>query len=159
MPRPSQKKAILDAALQVARRPGRLTLDAVAAAAGVSKGGLLYHFPDRDRLLRALVARLVDDFVTQIEHPDDREWARRYVTATAAGVGVGASGALLTVAAEAPDMLAPLRAQIARWHQRAAGVPGLLEVVLAADALWYSQLLGVPVPAVDLSASLEAALA
>ncbi|MEV6495582.1 TetR family transcriptional regulator [Actinoplanes sp. NPDC051633] len=36
-------------------------LDAVAAAAGVSKGGLLYHF-DKQSLLRALVTRAVQRF-------------------------------------------------------------------------------------------------
>jgi AcrR family transcriptional regulator len=36
-------------------------LDAVAAAAGVSKGGLLYHF-DKQSLLRALVTRAVHRF-------------------------------------------------------------------------------------------------
>jgi AcrR family transcriptional regulator len=35
------------------------TLDAVAAKAGVSKGGLLYHFPSKDRLAAALCERLV----------------------------------------------------------------------------------------------------
>ena len=36
-------------------------LEAVAAAAGVSKGGLLYHF-DKQSLLRALVSRAVHRF-------------------------------------------------------------------------------------------------
>jgi AcrR family transcriptional regulator len=35
------------------------TLDAVAAKAGVSKGGLLYHFPSKDRLAGALCDRLL----------------------------------------------------------------------------------------------------
>ena len=40
------RKRLLDAAAAVVRRDGAgaLTLDAVAAEAGVSKGGLLYHF-------------------------------------------------------------------------------------------------------------------
>ena len=33
------------------------TLDAVAARAGVSKGGLLYHFPHRQALVDAALAR------------------------------------------------------------------------------------------------------
>ena len=46
MPRPSARARLLDAAVAVVRRDGAqaLTLDAVAAEAGVSKGGLLYHF-------------------------------------------------------------------------------------------------------------------
>jgi AcrR family transcriptional regulator len=37
----------------------RLTLDVVAQAAGVSKGGLLYHFPSKESLLGALAQRYV----------------------------------------------------------------------------------------------------
>lgn len=56
-PRSDARTRILDAALAVADRVGaaNLTLDAVAADAGVSKGGLLYHFASKDQLLRAVV--------------------------------------------------------------------------------------------------------
>lgn len=36
----------------------KMTLDNVAAAAGVSKGGLLYHFKTKDALVAAMVRRL-----------------------------------------------------------------------------------------------------
>ena len=36
----------------------KVTLDSVAAAAGVSKGGLLYHFKTKDSLVAAMVRRL-----------------------------------------------------------------------------------------------------
>lgn len=36
----------------------KVTLDSVAAAAGVSKGGLLYHFKTKDALIAAMVRRL-----------------------------------------------------------------------------------------------------
>jgi AcrR family transcriptional regulator len=53
---------ILDAALAVIGEAGacRMTLDAVAARAEVSKGGLLYHFPDKEALLRGLLDRHLD---------------------------------------------------------------------------------------------------
>ena len=35
-----------------------MTLDVVAQAAGVSKGGLLYHFPSKESLLGALAQAL-----------------------------------------------------------------------------------------------------
>ncbi|MCT9820372.1 TetR/AcrR family transcriptional regulator [Microbacterium sp. W1N] len=49
---------------------GRATLDATAHAAGVSKGGLLYHFPSKEALEAGLVDRLealVTDDITRIE--------------------------------------------------------------------------------------------
>ena len=46
------------------RRDGAraLTLDAVAAEAGVSKGGVLYHFATKRALIDGLIARWLDDF-------------------------------------------------------------------------------------------------
>jgi AcrR family transcriptional regulator len=54
---------ILDAAEQLVATAGgsNLTLDAVAQAAGVSKGGLLYHYPNKDALLVAMIERHCDD--------------------------------------------------------------------------------------------------
>ncbi len=51
---------ILDALEEILVRDGtdKATLDAVAAGAGVSKGGLLYHFPSKDAMMAAMVRRL-----------------------------------------------------------------------------------------------------
>jgi AcrR family transcriptional regulator len=48
-PETGARERILEAAYTVAERSGAaaLTLDAVAAEAKVSKGGLLYHFPSK----------------------------------------------------------------------------------------------------------------
>ncbi|MDX7949581.1 TetR/AcrR family transcriptional regulator [Lichenihabitans sp. Uapishka_5] len=53
---------ILAAAEAVVARDGfgGLTLDGVAAAAGISKGGLLYHFRSKDALIVAVAARKLD---------------------------------------------------------------------------------------------------
>lgn len=64
--RPSARDKILDAALTLVQEMGApaLTLDAVAERAGVSKGGLLYHFPFKENLLtaanEAIARRLAD---------------------------------------------------------------------------------------------------
>jgi AcrR family transcriptional regulator len=53
------RERVLDAAERLVVRDGagHLTLDAVAHAAGVSKGGLLYHFPTKDALLAGMIDR------------------------------------------------------------------------------------------------------
>lgn len=63
------RRRIIDAADEINCRlgPGRLSLDAVAAEAGVSKGGLLYHFPSKEKLLRALVQHHVSELRAAIE--------------------------------------------------------------------------------------------
>ena len=57
--RSSSREVILDAAetVVIAEGAAHLTLDAVAERAGVSKGGLLYHFPSKELLLAAMVDR------------------------------------------------------------------------------------------------------
>lgn len=61
-PRKRARGKILEAAQELARvaGPGNLSLDAVAARAGVSKGGLLYHFPTKAKLLAALVEEFLE---------------------------------------------------------------------------------------------------
>ena len=59
MARTSARESILDAAERVVERQGlsSATIEAVAAEAGVSKGGLFYHFASKQELLSELLAR------------------------------------------------------------------------------------------------------
>ena len=56
------REVLLDAAedLIVERGAAGVSLDKVAARAGVSKGGLLYHFPSKNALAQALIQRMVE---------------------------------------------------------------------------------------------------
>lgn len=61
MPRkPVARDAVLDAFVSLLIEVGEraATLDAVAKRAGVSKGGLLYHFPSKEMLIEALLERM-----------------------------------------------------------------------------------------------------
>lgn len=62
--RPSSRDKIVAAAVELAKEvgPGHVSLDAVAQRAGVSKGGLLYNFPSKQKLLEAIVAHHIDKF-------------------------------------------------------------------------------------------------
>ncbi len=64
MPRPNNRDRVLAAAARHVREhgPATLTLDAAAEAAGVSKGGLLYHFPSKHALVAALIDGALDGF-------------------------------------------------------------------------------------------------
>lgn len=55
-PAPAARAKLLDAFVTILLEQGEraATLEAVAAAAGVSKGGLLYHFPTKDALVEGL---------------------------------------------------------------------------------------------------------
>lgn len=77
MPRkPVARDAILDAFEELLIQAGERSaiLDAVATRAGVSKGGLLYHFPNKPALITALFERLdglaVEDRDQMISAPE-----------------------------------------------------------------------------------------
>ncbi|MEQ1754034.1 MAG: TetR family transcriptional regulator [Micropepsaceae bacterium] len=60
--KPNSRQAILDAAESLAAEIGanHMSLDAVAALAGISKGGLLYQFPSKVALLQGMLERYVE---------------------------------------------------------------------------------------------------
>jgi AcrR family transcriptional regulator len=156
MPRPSRRTELLDAAIAVIRRDGAaaLTLDAVAAQAGVSKGGVLYHFASKRALIDGLLGRWLDDFEAQLTGED---LAAAYVRAsdlTSAGPDVTASEfGLLAGMIEEPEVLEVARERYAEWTERmlaaAADPVDAWLVRLAADGLWYADLLGVAAPQGD----------
>jgi AcrR family transcriptional regulator len=158
------RDTMLDAAEVVVGRQGigNLTLDAVAAEAGMSKGGLLHHFPSKDDLVRALVTRCAEN------------WRAKYMAAyasTSAGPGRmtraliaycltdvkvwtaelrRSSAAVFAALAQNPALIQPMRAVYHDLHGRIAadGLPaGVGEAVVAAtDGLWLDWVLGlVPV--------------
>ncbi len=53
----NQRESILDAVIRVVGRLGlfNTTIDAVAAEAGISKGGVLHYFPSKRELLQGMV--------------------------------------------------------------------------------------------------------
>lgn len=60
--RQSNRESILDAAIRVTNREGirAVTFDSVAAEAGVTRGGMIYHFQSRDALIHAVNLRLAE---------------------------------------------------------------------------------------------------
>ncbi len=70
----SSQDRILDAAedLIAARGISAFTLDAVAQAAGVSKGGLLYHFSSKDSLISGLQRRMASRLADTLRGAEGR---------------------------------------------------------------------------------------
>jgi AcrR family transcriptional regulator len=58
--KPVAREGVLDAFESLLIKVGEraATLDAVAKGAGVSKGGLLYHFPNKEAMISALLERM-----------------------------------------------------------------------------------------------------
>ncbi|GAA3197669.1 TetR/AcrR family transcriptional regulator [Actinocorallia longicatena] len=142
-----KREALLDAAESVLQENGTqaLTLSAVAERAGVSKGGLLYHFPTKEALITGLVSRVIaefDELVAEHDTGGPDSYTRAFVEATFAviaapdGARTGRRWAAITAAATTPELTAPLRAAIGRWHHRDDDSPNAIVVRLAAEGLW-----------------------
>ncbi|MEO3386474.1 TetR/AcrR family transcriptional regulator [Mesorhizobium sp. CAU 1741] len=101
--------------------PNNMSLDAVAARAGVSKGGLLYHFPSKARLLQALVETFVERFDADLAEREREEAHTANSTARAYldlflrehDCNLRPPAGVLAALAENPDLLDPVRR-----HQR-----------------------------------------
>jgi len=130
-----------------------MTLEAVAEKAGVSKGGLLYHFPTKEALLLALVKRFMDRFnekrLRLLEATDEgslRE-ARAFVQG-AFDSGTDAErprAAFLAAAANGIELLQPIKeyyqARFAEFAEPDEAFPLCAVAALAADGLWMLELM------------------
>ena len=155
MARGDTRGRLLEAAGAVIRRDGAqaLTLDAVAAEAGVSKGGLLYHFASKRELLDGVVARWLDEFQRDIDR-EEGSFPAGYVRASD-GAKAEEAGLLAAFVAD-PAVLAAVRERYATWQDRIAtegGDPVEATVArLAADGLWLADLFGMAPPEGELRA-------
>jgi AcrR family transcriptional regulator len=160
--RPSNRSKILDAAVRVIHRDGLIgvTFDAVATGAGVTRGGMMYHFPARDALILAIHQHLADQWEAGLEaragKPRSATSARERAVAYARTSAQSANRAeLLSVlqSAESPETAAPWDAVLDAWAspppQDTRDPAALARFIarLAADGLWmYESLSGKKLP-------------
>ena len=148
---------IIEAALKVVNDlgPNRLTLEEAARAAGVSKGGVLYHFPCKDALLSGMLDHMLDlVHARQTEiylslPAEPYRWTRAWVLARIGPTAVRhgpVEAAIVAASALNPALLEPARRRIAEWEATAvAEAPDPVRaavVTLAVDGLWLNTLLG-----------------
>jgi len=154
------RMAILDAAGQVVRDDGvsNLTLDRVAAAAGISKGGLLYHFGTKHELVVALLTstlQAADDDMNELAAANGRSngsFAQAYLDFVQSGQhSTGAASGVFAAAALDDGDLAPAQSMFASWQDRLIEDDGLDETTallarVVGDGLWLIDLFGLAPP-------------
>ncbi|KAB8193705.1 TetR family transcriptional regulator [Nonomuraea phyllanthi] len=139
-----RRDELLDAAEELLRDQGSdaLTLAAVAERAGVSKGGLLYHYGSKDALIKGMVERLIEDFDDLMAAEPGETYTERYLGATLTAIRSGRLRryAVVTGASGNLFLLAPLRDAMARWHREGLDQepdPLASQIVrLACEGLW-----------------------
>jgi len=136
----------------------QVTLEGVAAEAGVSKGGLLYHFPSKEALLAAMVRRLgersdqqledavaggttVTEFCLQIPDANESEELSLFRSIIAA---------LRTVDGQHDEIQKAVTHVMRSWDkglQTEIADPVLAEIIrLVGDGLYLAAMLGLPQP-------------
>lgn len=158
-PPPAARDKVLDAfeRLLIERGERETTLDAVAREAGVSKGGLIYHFNSRDALVDGLLGRLErlveQDIVDMAAAP---EGAVAYYLSTSANPNAAVDRTLVAATrllqrshSRVGDVLAAAQQ---RWYDAVLAAVGDAAVarliVLLGDGMYYeSTMAGSVLPA------------
>ncbi|WP_308200605.1 TetR/AcrR family transcriptional regulator [Klenkia sp. PcliD-1-E] len=156
MARPSNRDRVLDAyeTLLVEGAGATVTLDAVAEAAAVSKGGLLYHFPSKEALVAGLADRLrsraADDVAGLRAAPEGpvAYWVRTANSDAVSGIG-RTYQALLGLAGTGQAAARAVIAEVERgWTtalEELIADPVVARVVrLVGDGLYLEGLTGLP---------------
>jgi|GraSoiStandDraft_26_1057304.scaffolds.fasta_scaffold113199_1 AcrR family transcriptional regulator len=151
------RSEILDAADMVVMRDGvrNLTLDAVAAQSGVSKGGLLYHFRSKEDLAAAMIERSIAWFDNALSEAvkDDLQvkgrFTRAYVRATLGMTPLTGKGfdslcsSITTALLSFPERLSPVQEQGGRTQRDIEndGLDPVLATIirLAVDGIWLAE--------------------
>jgi AcrR family transcriptional regulator len=161
---PKARKQVLDAARRIveSRGAGHLTFEELATESGVTRGGITYHFPTKEVLLKALIEADIEGWNAAAEElgstaglpcpkacrmigllrsslADEDDAHRRFVSG------------MLSAAMVDPGLLDPVRshlaAEFADWRWDDADLERYL-LLLAADGLFWNQLFAVsPLPA------------
>ena len=132
-----------------------LTIDAVARRAGLSKGGVLYHFPTKKTLMSAMIQQYADLLESRLQRgmrrhadapdpllPGYASWFSSFAEDDGGSRSWGSS--LFAVHSFDPKLLEPL----ARWYGQLAermraspaGFENAAIVVLALEGLFYLKL-------------------
>lgn len=151
------RRGLLDHAQRLAVDQGlaSLTIQAVADAAGVTKGGLFHHFPSKQALVEAMFADVVDALDREIDElmAKDEEpygaFTRAYVDSCFLDRDRKSANlwAALSVSMISEPQLRDIwsRWQMQRYerHRETDGDLGLEIIRLAADGVWLADLMAV----------------
>lgn len=154
MGRPTRKVEILHAASKIVSERGifNLTLEATALEAGISKGGLLYHFPSKEALVKGMVEHLAENYREKIaakvdECPDEKgKWIKSYVDVTFNNPYQykDMHAGLLAAKAVNEELLKPIRDLYTNWQGEIEndGIDPIKATIicLATDGIWMSEL-------------------
>ncbi len=153
----NRKIDILDAASRIVAEQGifSLTIEAVAKEAGVSKGGLLYHYRSKEVLVEKMVEHLAVNYRSKIaikaeaDLEEKGKWTRAYLDVTFKQPyrNTDMHSGLLAAKAINPLLLEPIHEVYAEWQHEIEndGLDPIQATIirLATDGIWLADLFGI----------------
>lgn len=172
MPKSGEKtrRTILNAANLIVINQGvdSLTLEATAREAGISKGGLLYHFPSKQALIEGMIRYYLQRFAADLDASAESidpsqagRLTRAYLETTFADNErtPRLNAGLLAAIATDPALLSPVQDSFAAWVanlDRDQLDPVLTTIIrLVADGLWLVELFGLAPPDAEMKARVQ----
>lgn len=172
MPKSGEKtrRTILNAANRIVINHGvdSLTLEATAREAGISKGGLLYHFPTKQALIEGMILHYLQRFATDldasaaaIEPGQPGRLTRAYLETTLADNErtPRLNAGLLAAIATDPSLLSPVQDSFAEWVAKLNQDqidPVLTTMIrMVADGFWLVELFGLAPPDAEMKSKVQ----
>jgi len=145
------KDRIIAAAMLITSCKGarHLTIDAVTTETGLSKGGVLYHFPSKTALLEGLVSHTIAQVRLRLDHhltaltntPNPTLHATVLLLVDVLEGTLSLPVALLAASAENPDLLVPVREEFrsiwVKIQSETGDVAGAFVIWSALEGLHY----------------------
>ncbi len=152
-----KRRLILDATKEIILENGlaALTLDAAAKKADISKGGLLYHFPNKEALTKGVAQYIFEEFSYHFyqyadNDPDEKgKWTRALIKASQYDLkhNVELNAAILAASSLEPDIAENIsrgyNVILEKLDDDHISPLTATTVRLALDGIYYSQMLHV----------------
>jgi AcrR family transcriptional regulator len=148
--RPSRKSKLFEVAAKLVAQGGyaALTIEGLAHAANLTKGGVQYHFTSKDQLITELLEFLLGSLDTALDGLTGKDWLRGYVSLTLGEPteGDGAVAAIIAALPPGDPRCAPFDHFTEKWRAKTndSGLdPQLAQIIrLAADGQWLERSFG-----------------
>lgn len=135
-----------------------LTLENIAKEAGISKGGLLHYFPNKNALISESIKEVLENYSEEMEELDAKDdnaghFLRSYTEVSLNNPQQLTSGLLAAIAIN-PDLLKPIQDHYKNWQSKIEDDeldPVLATIIrLAVDGLWFCDIFGLAPPEKEL---------
>jgi AcrR family transcriptional regulator len=131
-----------------------LTLENIAKEAGISKGGLLHYFPNKNALIKEGITSVLENYSEEMEKldakdTDDGHFLRSFTEVSLNNPQQLTSGLIAAMAIN-PELLQPIQEHYENWQNKIEedGLDSVSATIirLAVDGLWFCDLFGLAPP-------------